>query len=150
MAYSSELDQIDRHILNVVSKDGRISITDLSAQVGLSKTPCQLRLKKLQAEGYIQGFRAIINQKKLGRNNVAFVEIKMADTREKALTAFNIALRKIPEVEMCHMIAGAFDYLLKVRTESVEDYRRVLGEEISALPHVASSSTHVSMEAVLD
>ena len=74
----------------------------------------------------------------------------MGDTRESALSAFNAAVRKIPEIEMCHMIAGAFDYLLKVRTKNVEDYRRVLGEKISALPHVASTSTHVSIEAVHD
>ena len=72
----------------------------------------------------------------------------MSDSRESALQAFYAAVRNVPESEMCHMIAGAFDYLLKVRTRSVEDYRRVLGEQVSTLPHVASTSTHVSMQDV--
>ena len=74
----------------------------------------------------------------------------MSDTRETALSAFNVAVRKVPEIESCHMIAGAFDYLLKVRTADIREYRRVLGEVISALPHVESSSTPVAMETVKD
>ena len=144
------LDRIDHAMLEVLATDGRIPVTALAQRVGLSKTPCQLRLKKLQAEGYITGFRAVLDHRKLGRSNVAFVEVTMADTREKALRAFNDAVRKIPEIEMCHMIAGAFDYLLMVRTRDVMEYRRVLGEKISALPHVSSTSTHVSMQDVQD
>ena len=145
-----QLDRIDRAILDVLATDGRIPVTALAQKVGLSKTPCQLRLKKLQAEGYITGFRAVLDHRKLGRSNVAFVEVTMADTRERALRAFNEAVRKIPEIEMCHMIAGAFDYLLMVRTRDVMEYREVLGEKISALPHVSSTSTHVSMQDVHD
>ena len=144
----SSIDRIDYAILDVLAVDGRASVSSFAERVGLSKTPCQIRLKKLQQLGYITGFRANIDQRKLGRSNVAFVEVKMADTRESALRAFNEAVRKIPEVEMCHMIAGAFDYLLKVRTVSTDDYRRVLGEKISSLPHVSSTSTHVSIEAI--
>lgn len=147
---TSEIDQIDRAILDVLSVDGRISVTELAERVGLSKTPCHLRLKRLQATGYITGFKAVLDAKKLGMNMVAFVEIKMDDTRENALRAFNEAVRKVPEIEMCHLIAGSFDYLLKVRTRNVEDYRRVLGEQVSTLPHVASTSTHVSMQDVHD
>lgn len=144
------LDRIDHAMLEVLATEGRIPVTALAQRVGLSKTPCQLRLKKLQAEGYITGFRAVLDHRKLGRSNVAFVEVTMADTREKALRSFNDAVRKIPEIEMCHMIAGAFDYLLMVRTRDVMEYRRVLGEKISALPHVSSTSTHVSMQDVQD
>lgn len=147
---SSEIDQIDHAILDVLSVDGRISVTDLAEQVGLSKTPCHLRLKRLQATGYITGFKAVLDHKKLGLKTVAFVEVKLSDTREKALRAFNDGVRRVPEIETCHMIAGAFDYLLKVRTENIEDYRRVLGEEISTLPYVANTSTHVSMQDVQD
>ena len=147
---TSQIDQIDHAILDVLSVDGRISVTDLAERVGLSKTPCHLRLKRLQSTGYITGFKAVLDRKKLGLNMVAFVEVTMSDTRESALQAFNAAVRNVPEIEMCHMIAGAFDYLLKVRTRSVEDYRRVLGEQVSTLPHVASTSTHVSMQDVQD
>ena len=146
----SRLDQHDQKILAELSVDGRMSIAELARRIGLSKTPCQLRLKRLQADGYIKGFRAILDAEKLGQDHVAFVEVKLTDTRETALKGFNAAVSKIPEIEQCHMIAGAFDYLLKVRTTDIHAYRRVLGEVISTLPHVGSTSTHVSMEAVKD
>ena len=144
----SELDQFDHRILDALAKDGRMSITDLSAVVGLSKTPCQVRLKKLIDEGYIEGFHARINQRKLGMDHIAFAEVKLSDTREEALREFNAAVRRIKEVEECHMIAGRIDYLLKVRTTDIRKYRKVLGEKISSLPHVASTSTAVAMESV--
>ena len=74
----------------------------------------------------------------------------MADTRENALSAFNAAIRDIPEIEECHMIAGGFDYLVKVRTQDIREYRRVLSEKVSRLPHIASTSTYVSMESIRD
>ena len=82
--------------------------------------------------------------------HIAFVEVKLANTTGKAPNAFNAAVRKLVEIEQCHMIAGGFDYLLKVRTGDIAAYRHVLGEKISALPHVAQSSTYVAMEAVKD
>jgi Lrp/AsnC family leucine-responsive transcriptional regulator len=147
---SSDLDQIDRKILSALLQDGRMTITDLSAKVGLSKTPCQIRLKNLIDQGYIRGFRAILNPQKLGLDHIAFVEVRLSDTREKALAAFNAAVMKLNEVEECHMIAGSYDYLLKVRTSDIKSYRTVLGEKISSLPHVASTSTFVVMEPVKD
>ena len=145
---TGELDAFDRRIIEVLREEGRISITDLSTLVGLSKTPCQLRLKRLVDRGFIEGFRAVLNPKKLGLDHVAFVEVKLSDTRENALSKFNAAIKKISEVEECHMIAGRFDYLLKVRTSNIEAYRRVLAEDISRLPSVASTSTNVVMETV--
>lgn len=147
-ASGSEFDQYDRKIIDAVSTDGRISVTDLASKIGLSKTPTQLRLKWLQKEGYIEGFRAVLNPAKLGLDHVAFVEVKLSDTREDALQKFNAAVKKTREVEECHMIAGAFDYLLKVRTSDIKKYRQVLGEKISSLPHVASTSTFVAMQSV--
>lgn len=125
-----------------------MSITALSERVGLSKTPCQLRLKRLMDTGYIEGFRAVLNPEKLGLDHVAFVEVKLSDTREAALSAFNEAVKKLREVEECHMIAGRFDYLLKVRTANIAAYRKVLGEGISRLPFLANTSTSVAMQAV--
>ena len=144
----SEIDLFDRRILEELRDDGRLSVTDLSARIGLSKTPCQMRLKRLIERGYIEGFRAVLNPEKLGFDHVAFTEVTLSDTREEALEAFNAAVKKIPEVEECHMIAGRFDYLLKVRTSNIRRYREVLGEKISSLPHVASTSTSVAMQAV--
>ncbi len=144
------LDKFDNAILRELSRDGRVSVTALASRIGLSKTPCQNRLKRLVDEGFIQGFKAVLDPVKLDRQHVAFTEVKLNQTTEKALTAFNQAVLAVPEIESCHMIAGAFDYLLKVRTRDVNDYRRVLGEVISALPNVASTSTHVSMQSVKD
>jgi len=148
MMINETLDYIDERILEELSGNGRISVAELSRRVNLSKTPCQARIKRLEARGYILGYRAIIDPKRLGRLHVAFVEIKLSDTRASALQAFNQAVRALPEVEQCHMIAGSFDYLLKVRTADIAGYREVLGEKISALPHVAHTSTHVSMQSV--
>ena len=142
------LDRYDEQIIAILSVEGRLPVTDLARRIGISKSPCQVRLKRLQEKGFIKGFRAIVDPAKLGREHVAFVEIRLSDTREKALQAFNHAVREIPEVEQCHMIAGTFDYLLKVRTADMLSFRRTLGESITQLPHVAHSSSFVAMEAV--
>jgi len=144
----SHLDSSDQKILTILSTDGRIPITDLARLLGMSKTPCGVRVKRLISEGFILGFKAILNPLKMDKNHVAFVEVKLHDTKESALQAFNTAVQAIPEIEQCHMIAGPFDYLLKVRTSDIVDYRRVLGERITSLPFVASSSTYVTMESV--
>ncbi|MGR3813616.1 MAG: Lrp/AsnC family transcriptional regulator [Cognatishimia activa] len=143
-----DLDGFDHKILRVLARNGRISITDLAREIGLSKSPTQARVRRLEGEGAIVGYRAMLDPIKLGFNHVAFVEVKLSDTKEKALQAFNEAVSKVQEIEQAHMIASNFDYLLKVRTSDMEAYRRVLGEKISALPHVASTSTFVAMEAV--
>ncbi len=148
MTDNRTIDRIDENILKYLSFDGRMSITDLAEKVGLSKSPCQARVKRLQEDGYILGFRAILNDAKLGREHVAFAEVKLSDTREAALDAFNKAVLRIPEIEQCHMIASSFDYLLKVRTKDITAYRKVLGEQISSLPHVANTSTFVAMQSV--
>jgi Lrp/AsnC family leucine-responsive transcriptional regulator len=144
------IDAFDKKILDIVSLDARISITDLSSQVGLSKTPCHARLKKLENLGYILGYRALLDPSKLGKEHIAFVEVKLSDTRAISLKNFNESVLKLPEIEQCHMIAGGFDYLLKVRTENIDSYRELLGEAISALPNVAQTSTYVAMETVKD
>lgn len=125
-----------------------MSISDLARRIGLSKSPTQARLRKLEADGVIAGYRALIDPIRLGLDHVVFVEVRLNDTRETALDAFNAAVRAIGEIEQAHMIASNFDYLLKVRTASISAYRTVLAEKISTLPHVASTSTFVAMQAV--
>jgi Lrp/AsnC family leucine-responsive transcriptional regulator len=142
------LDRFDRAILAALAAEGRLSIVELARRVGLTKSPVQARLRRLEATGAILGYRALVDPVRLGLAHVAFVAVRLSDTREAALQAFNAAVRQIPEVEEAHMIAAAFDYLLKVRTSDIQAYRRVLAERISALPHVASTSTFVAMEAV--
>jgi len=146
----SQIDQIDRKIVDVLRGEGRITLTDLAGRVGLSKTPCQLRLKRLVDGGFIRGFRAVTDPVKLGLGHIAFAEVKLSDTRERALQEFGKAVMQVREIEECHMMASSFDYLLKVRTADIHSYRRVLGEKISSLPHVASTSTFVVMETIVD
>ena len=107
-------------------------------------------MKRLEEDGVITGYCATLSASKLGVEHIAFLEVKLSDTREKALDAFNQAVRAIPEVEACHMIAGGFDYLIKVRTSDIFAYRQVLGEQLSRLPNVASTSTYISMQSVVD
>lgn len=148
MTDEAELDAFDLKIIRALSEDGRMTLAALSEIVGLSKTPCQSRIRRLERDGYILGYRAIVSPVKLGLEHVAFAEVKLSDTRASALNDFNRAVMKVPEIEQCHMIAGGFDYLLKVRTRSIAEYREVLGEKLSALPHVAQTSTYVAMETV--
>ncbi|MFW5680129.1 MAG: Lrp/AsnC ligand binding domain-containing protein [Pseudomonadota bacterium] len=145
-----ELDDADRRILGVLAVDGRITLTALAERVGLSKTPCHARVRRLERAGVIRGYRAILEPSVLGGTHLAFVQVTLNDTTSKALAAFNEAVHAVREIEACHMIAGGFDYLLKVRTSDIGAYRRVLGERISALPHVAQTSTFVVLEAVKD
>ncbi|WP_426417904.1 Lrp/AsnC ligand binding domain-containing protein [Aestuariirhabdus sp. LZHN29] len=146
----ADLDKLDLAIINELQQNARITVTELASRVGLSKTPCQVRMRRLEEQGYIMGYVALVNQTKLGLSHIAFAQVTLSDTSSKALSAFNAAARKIPAVEQCHMIAGSFDYLLKVRTRDMADYRKVLGEQISELPHVLQSSTFVVMENVKD
>jgi Lrp/AsnC family leucine-responsive transcriptional regulator len=146
----STLDRIDYSIIEVLEDNARITLTELANRVGLSKTPCQIRMRRLEKDGYILGYHTIINRAQLGQRHIAFVEVTLSDTRSSALKSFNRAVKSISEVEQCHMIAGTFDYLLKIRTADMDNYRTVLGEKISTLPHVKQTSTFVVMESVKD
>jgi Lrp/AsnC family leucine-responsive transcriptional regulator len=144
------MDSFDLKILKILELNGRITNSELSERVGLSKTPCQIRVKNMIEKGIIKGFKAVLDNHALDRNHIAFTEVKLSDTRDSALNAFNKAVQGIPQIEQCHMIAGQFDYLLKVRTRNIADYRHALGEKISSLPCVANTSTHVVMESIKD
>jgi len=142
------MDQIDRKIVKALSADARLSMSELASKIGLSKSPTQARMKKLERDGVILGYGARINHDKTDSGHIAFVQVTLSDTRANALDAFNAEVKRTPEIAQCHMIAASFDYLLKVRTKDISDYRRVLGEVISGLPHVAQTSTFVAMESV--
>ncbi len=146
----SNLDSIDRKILDQLLHDARLPVAELARRVGLSKTPVAQRLKHLEVSGLITGYRAMLSPIKLGLSHVTYVEVRLTDTREAALAKFNTMVRDISEVEECYMIAGGFDYLLKVRSRNIEEYRRVMGEKISALPYVSATSSYVAMEAVVE
>ena len=144
------IDKIDDQIIRILAKNGRITLSDLAKEVNLSISPCQARLKKLEEKKYILGYHARINYEQLQKAHVAFVQVVLSDTRASALENFNREVSKLESIEQCHMIAGGFDYLLKVRTTDIDSYRLLLAEKISSLPYVASTSTFVSMQSVKD
>lgn len=147
---TDHLDPTNRRILNALVENARMPITELARKVGLSKTPVALRIKAMEEMGLITGYRAILSPLKLGLTHVTYVTVNLSDTRQKALEAFNAAVRKVPEVEECYMIAGGFDYQLKLRTRDMPHFRAVMAEQISTLPHVHSTSSYVAMEAVVE
>ena len=147
---TNQIDRFERKMLDILQTNGRISVSELARRVGLSKSPCQTRLKRLIDNEVILGFRAVLNPRQLDLEHVAFTEVKLSDTREEALNAFNRAIQTIPEIDQCHMIAGPFDYLLKVRSKDIANYRKILGETISTLPYVSSTSTYIAMQSVKD
>ena len=144
------IDKIDDQIIRILAKNGRITLSDLAKEVNLSISPGQARLKKLEEKKYILGYHARINYEQLQKAHVAFVQVVLSDTRASALENFKREVSKLESIEQCHMIAGSFDYLLKVRTKNISEYRLLLAEKISSLPNVASTSTFVSMESVKD
>jgi len=148
MDIQDQLDRIDQKIIAVLARDAQVSMTALGKQVGLSKSPTLARVRRLERDGIILGYRADLNLEKLGLSHIAFVQVTLDNTTSQALEDFNVAVLRHPEIEAAHMIAGGFDYLLKVRTKDIAAYRKTLGETIAALPHVAQTSTFITMETV--
>ncbi len=143
-----KIDNLDRAILKALQNNAKATLTDIAESVGLSKTPCQQRIKRMEKLGIITGYTARVNQRLLGENHIAFVQVELSDTRTRALKAFNDAVQAVPEIEECHMMAAHYDYLLKVRTGDMVSFRTILGETISELPYVLQTSTFVAMENV--
>ncbi|PCI62904.1 MAG: proline dehydrogenase transcriptional activator [Kordiimonadales bacterium] len=144
------LDSIDKRILDAVQRDGRISIVDLAEQVNLSKSPCLQRLRKLERDGFILGYRADLDPQKMEHGHLVYVQVKLESTTRRSLEKFNEAVKNIPEILVCHMLSGGFDYLLKIRTADMAAYRELLGDVISELPCVHQTSSFPVMEEVKD
>jgi Lrp/AsnC family leucine-responsive transcriptional regulator len=117
--------------------------------VGLTTTPCKERVKRLEREGYITGYHAQLNPEKLGRGLVVFVQISLQRTAGDAFKEFTEAVRDIPAIEECHLVAGNFDYLIKARVRDMNEYREFLGSSLMQLPGVQESTSYPVMEVVL-
>ncbi|WP_417320339.1 Lrp/AsnC ligand binding domain-containing protein [Emcibacter sp.] len=146
--HSKRLDRIDRKILAVLQEEGRISNVKLAHKVNLSATPCLERVKRLEREGYIRGYVALLDPRLLDAALVSFIEVSLDRTTTRALDNFREEVMRMEEVQECHMVAGGFDYLIKVRTRDMEHYRRFLGEKLSAIKDVSTTHTYVAMEEV--
>jgi Lrp/AsnC family leucine-responsive transcriptional regulator len=142
------LDRTDRRILRVLQERGRISNVDLARAINLSPTPCLERTRRLERAGYITGYHARLNPAKLDRALMIFVQVTLDRTTPDVFDQFRRAVVELPEVMECHMVAGGFDYLIKIRVKDMEAYRSFLGEKLTALSGVAQTHTYVVMEEV--
>lgn len=145
-----ELDEFDRKILRAVQSNGRLSISDLSDEVGLSKTPCLNRLRRLETKGYIRKYKGVLDASKIRQDYVTFVQVKLESTTRRHLDAFSAAVQDVPEIQSCHMMSGGYDFLLKIRTRNMRTYRELLGDVLAELPGIAQTSTFPVMETVKD
>ncbi|MFC4290999.1 Lrp/AsnC ligand binding domain-containing protein [Sphingorhabdus arenilitoris] len=146
----NEIDATDRRILRTIQKDGRISIVRLAAEVNLSKTPCLKRLRRLEKLGYIKGYRAELDSRKLAQGYLVYVQVSLNNTSLDSLEKFNHEVRKVEQVLSCHMMSGGYDYLLKIRTSDMDEFRTLLGDVISSLPGIDKTSSYPVMEDVKD
>lgn len=143
-----ELDRIDRRILDILQRNGRISMTELAGEVGLSASPCTERVKRMERAGVISGYNARVNPEALGKTLLVFVEIKLATKSGDVFDSVRKELLHMPEVMECHLVSGSFDYLVKFRLRGMKEYRHLLGDILKRLPVAAESHSYVVMEEV--
>ena len=143
-----DIDRIDRRILDVLQRDGRISNLKLAESVALSPTAVLARVQRLTREGYILGYEARLNPLKLGAGMLVFVEVLLDRTSANVFNEFKAAVEVRPEIMECHLVAGGFDYLLKIRTADMNSYRVFSGDVLWQLPGVRETRTYAVMEEV--
>lgn len=142
------LDRTDRRILQCLQIDGRISNVNLARKVNLTPTPCIERVKRLEKQGYILGYTALLDPQKIGFNLLVFIEIDLSHNSPDGFKKFRREAQKLPEVMECHLVSGNFDYLIKARVSDMKAYRELLGEKILSLPSVKASRSYVVMEEI--
>ncbi len=143
-------DRIDLRILEELQSEGRISMVELARRVGLTKTPCTERVKRLERGGVITAYRAELDPQEMDASRQVMVQVTLTKSSMENLEKFRTAIERVPEVRACFMIAGHFDFLLLVRTKNIEDYRYVMGEKISSIAGIQKTHTYVIMEVVKD
>ena len=143
-----QLDRIDLRILECLQADGRIANVNLARKVNLTPTPCLERVKRLEEQGYIRGYTAVLNPHLLGCSLLVFIEITLDRNAPQLFMDFRHEVENLPEVLDCHLVSGNFDYLIKARVRDMDAYRRLLGDKILSLPGVNGSRSYVVMEEV--
>ena len=142
------LDATDRRILTVLQREGRMSNADLSDNVNLSASACHRRVQRLEADGYIKDYVALLDARKLGVPTTVFVEITLQGQADEVLDAFEKGVRRIPDVLECHLMAGSADYLLKVVAENTEDFARIHRQHLARLPGVQGMQSSFALRTV--
>lgn len=148
MNLADDLDRLDRRLLAALEAQGRVSNTELAAQIGLSQSACLRRVQRLEATGVIEGHGARLNAARLGRGETVFIEITLSNQSDTALDAFERAVAACPEVLECHLMAGDYDYLLRVAVAGSADYERLHRKHLAAFPHVARIRSHFALRRV--
>ena len=143
-----QMDEIDRRLLRVLQRDGRISNLDLAQRCHLSPSACSDRVRRLRERGVITGFAALLDPRAIGRALLIFVEVQLDRTTSDTFSQFAQAAQRTPEILECHMVAGGFDYLIKARVSDMDAYRRFLGEVLVAMPGVRETRTYAVLEEV--
>jgi Lrp/AsnC family leucine-responsive transcriptional regulator len=143
-----ELDELDRRILRALQRRGRMSNAELSEAVNLSPSACHRRVQRLEADGVIDGYVALLNARKMGMPTTVFVEITLQGQADEILEAFEKAVARIPAVLECHLMAGAADYLLKVVAEDTDDFARIHRQFLARLPGVGQMQSSFALRTV--
>lgn len=143
------LDETDRRILRVLQKDGRITNADLSERVNLSPSACHRRVQRLEEDGFIAAFVALLDARKLGRPTTVYVEITLISQAEDVLDAFEREVARVPDLLECHLMAGSADYLLKIMVEDTEDFARIHRQHLSRLPGVRQMQSSFALRTVV-
>ena len=143
-----KLSVMDKKILRQLQQKGRITYAELANRVGLSTSPCLERVKRMEREGVISGYTALLNPRYLKAGLVVFVQIRLARTAQDIFEDFKSAAAALEEVQECYLVSGNFDYLIKARVEDMDAYRKFLGETLLTLPGVLESTSYVVMELV--
>lgn len=143
-----EIDSIDHRILNVLQKQGRISNADLSEKINLSPSACHRRVQRLESDGFIKNYVALLDPRKLGCSSTVFVEITLSGQADEILDKFEREVAKIPDVLECHLMAGTADYMLKVVAQDTEDFARIHRRYLARLPGVAQMQSSFALRTV--
>ena len=142
------LDTIDCAILNALQNQGRISNAELAELVNLSPSACHRRVQRLEKDGYIKQYVALLNARKIGLPTTVFVEIRLSAQADEVLDNFEKAVARIPDVLECHLMAGTADYILKVVAENTEDFARIHRQHLTRLPGVAQMQSSFALRTV--
>ncbi|GGF64402.1 transcriptional regulator [Azorhizobium oxalatiphilum] len=147
---SDELDRIDLKILRLLQADGRLTNADLAQQVAVSPATCHRRTQRLFEQGYLSGVRAQVNPHKVERGTLVMVGVVLDRSTPESFGTFEQAVAKLKFVLDCHLVAGDFDYFLKIRVGDMADFNRLHGEKLIALPGVRQTRTFFVMKEVVD
>lgn len=140
------MDEVDRRLLRLIQRDGRITNLELSKRANMSAAASHERVRRLQSDGVIEGYSVRLNPAKLGLALLIFVEVTLDKTSTETFQAFSAAVARAPEILECHMVAGGFDYLVKARVRDMAAYRDFLGSTLVNLPGVRQTHTYAVME----